>query len=187
MFCHTSTSAQAPNQWGPTQNRTRGECLLFFFPSLHEAAVWPSATVAKNMCFPLEWASLSWSWWLLQLWKALVWSGWLSCVDGSSVDRPSGGCFTQMRKLPVYKLPMTNSPNSIPDHLTCNTGVMLCQGCPRAFCVENTLCPLEVDLRRILSMPRHGSKSGFSGVQKWVNMSQYPLWTHFGALTKANF
>ena len=35
---------------GPTQKRTQGECLQFFFPSPHEAAVWPSATIAKNMC-----------------------------------------------------------------------------------------------------------------------------------------
>ena len=29
----------------------------FFFPSLHEAAVWPSATVAKNMCFSIRMSS----------------------------------------------------------------------------------------------------------------------------------
>ena len=43
-------TAQGPTQWGPTQKRTRGECLQFFFLLSHEAAVWPSATVAKHMC-----------------------------------------------------------------------------------------------------------------------------------------
>ena len=41
----------SPTQWGPTQNELRvrhRECLQFF-PSPHEAAVWPSATVGKNM------------------------------------------------------------------------------------------------------------------------------------------
>ena len=34
---------------------TQGECLQLFFPSPHEAAVWPSATVAKNIrVLPLE-------------------------------------------------------------------------------------------------------------------------------------
>ena len=30
--------------------RTQGEFLQFFFPSPHEAAVFPSASVARNMC-----------------------------------------------------------------------------------------------------------------------------------------
>ena len=53
--CRLSMSAQGPTQWGPIHKKTQGE-----FPSSHEAAVFPSAIVAKNMCiFPFEWAPLS--------------------------------------------------------------------------------------------------------------------------------
>ena len=81
-------------QWGPTQKRTR--CLQFLFPSPHEAAVWPSAIVAKNMCVCSVRMSSSLLKWLIlmvaSVVKTLAWSGWLSCVDGSSVDGPSGCC-----------------------------------------------------------------------------------------------
>ena len=46
-----STSAQGPTQLGPIQMRIQGEFLQFFFPSPHEAALFPSAVIAKNMCF----------------------------------------------------------------------------------------------------------------------------------------
>ena len=76
-------------QIGPIQKRTQGGCLQFLFPSPHEAAVFPSAMVAQNMC----WVPLP---------KLLDFDGcfssenplplswWLSCVDGSSVSGPSG-------------------------------------------------------------------------------------------------
>ena len=43
--------AQGPTQLGLIQKRAQGEFLWFFFPSPHEAVVFPSARIAQNMCF----------------------------------------------------------------------------------------------------------------------------------------
>ena len=41
---------QGPTQLGPIQKRSQGDFLSFFAFSSHEAAVLPSAIVAKDMC-----------------------------------------------------------------------------------------------------------------------------------------
>ena len=42
-----------PIQSEPIQKRAQVEFLQFVLPSPHEATVWPSASVAKNMCFSI--------------------------------------------------------------------------------------------------------------------------------------
>ena len=69
-----------PNE-GPSKNGVRAS-FLSFCPSPNEAAVLPSAIIAKNMCIfyssELLSPKVTLSWWLLQSWKALPWSVWLS-------------------------------------------------------------------------------------------------------------
>ena len=52
-----STSAQGPTQFGPIQKRTEGESLQFLFPSHRQAAVFPSAILAKNRCSSIRMSS----------------------------------------------------------------------------------------------------------------------------------
>ena len=90
-----STSAQWPTQWGPTQKRTQGEYSQFFFLFAPRISCLASATVAKIMWFSIRKSSALLKRWILMVAsvvKNLPWSGWLSCVDGPSVDGPSGSC-----------------------------------------------------------------------------------------------
>ena len=77
--------------------RTQGECLRFFFPLPHEAAVWPSATVAKNMCFSIRMSSSLLKWLLLMVASVvknpamISHTPWATCGGGLGGGLPGGG------------------------------------------------------------------------------------------------
>ena len=50
-------SAQGPTQIGPTLKRSQGQSFEFCGPSPHEAAVLPSAIVAKKVYFSIRMSS----------------------------------------------------------------------------------------------------------------------------------